>query len=186
MKGGGPNLLGRDWLEEIRSDWETIFQIAWASDNPRSALHDVLSKYQDVFAEGLGTLKGVKARIYVDQAADPKCIKARAAPYALRTNIEPELERLELEGIISPVEFSEWAAPIVPVTKPSGTVRICKDCKLTINKVSKLDNYPIPKTKHLLATLGRLWVVLRKLPSWTRRRHISRWLEMRSLGSSSP
>ena len=91
----------------------------------------------------------LKARIYVDQAADPKCIKARAAPYALRTNVELELERLELEGIISPVEFSEWAAPIVPV-------RICGDCKLTINKMSKLDNYPIPKTKHLLATLGRL------------------------------
>ena len=58
VKGGGPNLLGRDWLEEIRSDWETIFQIA--SDNTQSALQDVLSKYQDVFAEGLGTLKGCK------------------------------------------------------------------------------------------------------------------------------
>ena len=119
----------------------------------------------------------LKARIYVDQAADPKCIKTRAAPYALRTNVELELERLELEGIISPVEFSEWAAPIVPVAKPSGTVRICGDCKLTINNVSKLDNYPaIPKTKHLLATLGRLWEVLRNLPSWTRRKHISRRL----------
>ena len=58
VKGGGPNLLGRDWLEEIRLDWETIFQIA--SDNTQSALQDVLSKYQDVFAEGLGTLKGCK------------------------------------------------------------------------------------------------------------------------------
>lgn len=31
-KGGRPNLLGQDWLEEIRLDWNTIFQIA--SDNP--------------------------------------------------------------------------------------------------------------------------------------------------------
>ena len=130
----------------------------------------MLSKYQDVFAEGLGTLIGIKAKIYVDQ----KYIKARAVPYELRTNVELEIERLEREGMISPVEFSEWAAPIVPVAKPSGTVRICGDCKLTINKVSKLDNYPIPKTKHLLATLGRLWEVLRNLPSWTRRKHISR------------
>ena len=60
VKGGRPNLLGRDWLE-IRLDWETIFQIA--SDNPQSVLQEVLSKYQDVFAEGLGTLKGVKAKI---------------------------------------------------------------------------------------------------------------------------
>ena len=49
VKGGGPNLLGRDWLEEIHFDWETIFQMA--SDNPRSPLHELLSKYQHVFAE---------------------------------------------------------------------------------------------------------------------------------------
>ena len=52
------------------------------------------------------------------------------------------------------MEFSEWAAPIVPVAKPNGTVRICGDYKLTVNQVSKLDNYPIPKTEDLLATLG--------------------------------
>ena len=28
--------------------------------------------------EGLGTLKGVKAKIYVDQGAEPKYIKARS------------------------------------------------------------------------------------------------------------
>lgn len=104
--------------------------------------------------EGLGTLKGVKVKIYVDQGAEPKYIKARSVPYALKTNVELELERLEREGIISPVEFSEWAAPIVPVAKPNGTVRICGDYKLTVNQVSKLDNYPIPKTEDLLATLG--------------------------------
>ena len=31
---------------------------------------------------------------------------------------------------------------------------ICGDYKCTINQVSKLDNYPIPKTEDLLATLG--------------------------------
>ncbi len=32
--------------------------------------------------------------------------------------------------------------------------RICGDYKCTVNQVSKLDNYPIPKTEDLLATLG--------------------------------
>jgi len=114
----------------------------------------VLSKYQDVSAEGLGTLKGEKAKIYVDQDMEPKYIKARAVPYALRRNVELELERLEHEVIISPVEFSEWEVPIVPVAKPNGTGRICGDYKLTANHVSKLYNYPIQKTEDLLATLG--------------------------------
>ena len=32
-------------------------------------------------------------------------------------------------------------------------MRICVDYKVTINQVTKLDNYPIPKTKDLYATL---------------------------------
>ena len=32
--------------------------------------------------------------------------------------------------------------------------RICEDCKLTVNQVSKLNNYPVPKTEDLLAALG--------------------------------
>ena len=90
----------------------------------------------------------------MDQGTEPKYIKARAVPYALRTNVELELKRLEHEGIISPVEFSEWAVPIVPVAKPNETVRVCGDNKLTVNQVSKLDNYPILKREDPLATLG--------------------------------
>ena len=60
---------------------------------------------------------------------------------------------MQSEGIKSSVEFSEWAASIVPVEKQDGSVRICGDYKCTVNQVSKLDNYPIPKTENLLATL---------------------------------
>ena len=84
-----------------------------------------------------------------------KCVmKARPVPLALKVKVEKELNRLQSEGIISPVEFTEWAAPIVPVVKQDGSVRICGDYKCTVNQVSKLDNYPIPKTEDMLATLG--------------------------------
>ena len=151
VKGKGPNLLGRDWLGVIRLDWNKILQI---TSDKRSSLPDDLSKYPDVFADGLGTLKGVQAKIYVLSDTKPKYFKARPVPYAMKRNLEFELERLEREGTISPVEFSEWAAPIVPVRKPNGAVRICRDYKLTVNQLSKLDNYPIPKAEDLLATLG--------------------------------
>ena len=71
--------------------------------------------------------------------------KARPVPYALREKIEQDLERLEKAGTIEPVQYSEWATPIVPVMKNDGTVRVCGDYKLTVNKVSKLDGCPIPK-----------------------------------------
>ena len=96
----------------------------------------------------------MEAKIYVDRNASPRYVKASPVPYALKKGVEDELERLEKEGIISPVEFSEWAAPIVPVVKSNGEVRICGDYKCMVNQVSKLDNYPIPKTEDLLVTLG--------------------------------
>lgn len=64
------------------------------------------------------------------------------------------MDRLVKEGTIEPVEFSEWATPIVPIVKEDGTIRICGDYKQTINQAAELDNYPIPKIKDLYATLG--------------------------------
>ena len=73
----------------------------------------------------------------------------------MRTKVEKELERLTKEGIIEPVQYAEWAAPIVPVLKSDKTsVRICGDFKLTVNQASKLDRYPIPKVEDLFATLA--------------------------------
>jgi hypothetical protein len=57
-------------------------------------------------------------------------------------------------GIISPVQFSTWAAPIVPVLKQSGGVRICGDYKITINQPCAVDSYPLPKVDDLLANLA--------------------------------
>ena len=37
--------------------------------------------------------------------------------------------------------------------KSDGTVRVCGDYKLTVNKVSKLDGYPIPKLDDLYTEL---------------------------------
>ena len=50
------------------------------------------------------------------------------------------LDRLVAEGIIEPVQFADWAAPIVPVVKQDKvSVRICGDFKLTINQASRLN-----------------------------------------------
>ena len=76
-------------------------------------------------------------------------------PYALRAKVEQELERLERLGIIKPVQFSDWAAPIVPIVKGDGSIRICGDYKVTVNRAAKVETYPLPKIDDLLASLGR-------------------------------
>ena len=57
--------------------------------------------------------------------------------------------------MISPIKYSKWAAPIVPVLKQDKTsVRICGDYKLTTNKASCLEQYPLPKVDNLFTTLA--------------------------------
>ena len=87
----------------------------------------MLKKYPGVFSDGVGTFAGPKVRIHVSADAQPLLYKARPVPHMMRSLIECKLDRLQSEGIISPVEYSDWAAPIVPILKADGTVRICGD-----------------------------------------------------------
>lgn len=47
--------------------------------------------------------------------------------------MEKELEMMEDEGIIEPVEVSDWAKPIVCVPKTDRSVRVCGDYKVSVN-----------------------------------------------------
>ena len=80
--------------------------------------------------------------------------KARTIPYSLKGKIEQELDRLVKQGVIEPITFSEWAAPIIPALKKDSTVRICGDYKLSVNQASKVDSYPLPKIDDLFASLA--------------------------------
>ena len=53
----------------------------------------------------------------VDPIVPTKFCKASRVPYAIRSNVEDELTKLEIEGIITPVSYSPNAAPLVPVIK---------------------------------------------------------------------
>ncbi|XP_064469712.1 uncharacterized protein LOC135384441 [Ornithodoros turicata] len=102
----------------------------------------------------LGTLKGVTAKLHIQDGARPRFFKARAVPFALQDRVAEELQRMQREGIIEPVKTSEWAAPIVPVVKRDGHVRICGDFKITVNPVAVPEKYPIPRVEELFAKLS--------------------------------
>ena len=148
--GKGPSLLGRDWLGRLRLDWREIRKLHTTSD----ALETVLAKHSNLFRHELGTISGITAKLHVSPDANPLFYRPRSIPYALRSRVDQALEKLVSEGILEAVQFSEWAAPIVPVVKQDGSIRVCGDYKLTINQVALVDTYPLPLVQDIFASLA--------------------------------
>ncbi|XP_062387122.1 uncharacterized protein K02A2.6-like [Sardina pilchardus] len=148
VKGASPPLFGREWLRKIQIDWREIKTVR------EETLEVVLQRHNEVFKKELGTLKGIKVSIALKPQHQPRFCQARVVPYALRPKVEAEIDRLSEQGIISPVKFSDWATPIVPVVKKNGDVRICGDFKVTINPALQVEKYPIPRIEDLFASLS--------------------------------
>ena len=139
VAGAGPTLLGRDWLCKIRLDWRGMLNKIYTSP---ANLQEILHEHKAMFSEELGLITGMIVKIHIDNQADPKFCQPRTTPYALIEKVNLEIDRLERSGIIKPVEFFDWASPNVSVVKPDGSMRLCGDYKVMINRVTK---HPIPR-----------------------------------------
>ena len=96
----------------------------------------------------------VQITLQVESKVKPKFLKPKSVPFALKDKVEQELNNLEQRGIISPVKHSSWAAPIVPVIKKNGSVRVCGDFKTTLNQAGPTEVYPLPRVEELFADLS--------------------------------
>ncbi|BHF83534.1 hypothetical protein SprV_0902667700 [Sparganum proliferum] len=140
-----PNLLGRNWIKCVPSVLSYIHRIG---ANP--ALDSILVNHKDLFRDDSAThYRGPPVKFQFQSDFRPRFFKARTVPYAVAPKVEEELDRLLKADIIEPMQYSEWAAPIVPVLKSNGSGRICGDCKKTINSATKLNPYPLPRIEDL-------------------------------------
>lgn len=164
VKGAGPALCGRNWLQKLSLNWKKIKHAVEGLPGQEvklvgeitqlKSIADVLEVHSEVFKDELGTLRDIKATILVDPEVRPKFYKSRPLPFVMKARVDAELDRLEKAKIITPVKHSEWAAPIVPVEKKDGTIRLCGDYKLTVNQATSTDRYPLPRIEELMATLS--------------------------------
>ena len=146
---GQPPILGREWLSRVKIDWTRVLHVSKTKQ-----LDEVLAKHEPVFENGLGTMTQFKAKLHLKPHSSPRFMKARPVPFAVRPKVEAELERLEKDGVLEKVTYSEWGSPIVVVPKKGGKVRICGDYKTTVNPCLDVDQYPLPKASDLFTTLS--------------------------------
>ena len=130
-----PTLLGKNWLHQIKLEWGEIFSFSGGDPSgAESQLNDLLSKHSELFTESYEGMKGLEAHITMKSDVKPVFVKARRVPYALKEQVEKELDKLEKHGVIKKTDKSHWASPIVVVPKADNTIRICGDYKSTINQ----------------------------------------------------
>ena len=104
----------------------------------------IFAKYPYLFKAELGMLKDVKVKINVEINHSPRFCKARSVPYRMKEKVDTQLDKMVEQGVLIPVQYSDYASPIVSALKQDRTVRICADYKQTVNTITSTDSYPIP------------------------------------------
>ena len=109
----------------------------------------MLQKFDKLFREKVGELKGTEAILKMKDDSAPWYFKPRSVPYAYRAKVEQELKRLEAENIIEPVRFANWDAPIIRFMKADVSIRGCGVNRLTTNKAAVSEKYPLPRVEEI-------------------------------------
>lgn len=155
IEGGTTSLLGRQWLSELKIRIPALYKSEMEYVlKSNTELSTLLSRYNELFTEGLGRFRGGKAKLRVREGATPVFCRARQVPYALQDRVDEELDAMLRAGVVEPVESADWATPLVPVRKADGGLRICADYKVTLNPVLLIDRYPLPRIDDLLVKLN--------------------------------
>ena len=113
----------------------------------------LLLKYFHVFSwDGRpGITKILEHRIRLRPGAKPVRAPCRPVNPLLESKLKAVLDTWLKEGVIVPSE-SEWASPLVLVTKKDGALRVCVDFR-QVNEQTIRDNWDIGDVQALIARL---------------------------------
>ncbi|XP_055527451.1 uncharacterized protein K02A2.6-like [Wyeomyia smithii] len=152
----GLNLLGLDFINAFNL-WAKPLTNICNQVNRSGSKNDVnwyLTRFPKVFSESLGHCTKAKIKLYLKANARPVFRPKRPVPFHAVSKVDEELARLQRLHIITPVDYSDWAAPIVSVRKPEGKIRVCADYSTGRNAVLEPHHYPLPSPDEIFSKLS--------------------------------
>ncbi|UYV69438.1 K02A2.6-like, partial [Cordylochernes scorpioides] len=126
-------------------------QYLHAINNTCKHCDSLINDYGSIFEYKSGHIKGIKCHLDVKADFIPKFYKFRQVPFALKQLVENEIDKLVDLNILSPIDRSDCASPLVCVAKPDGQIRLCADFKKSLNPYLEDVKYPIPNIDSVLS-----------------------------------
>ena len=115
---------------------------------------EIKKTFPEVFSESLCRFTKMTAKIKLNKNVKPIFRKKRNIPFAAIDKIDKELERLTPYGVLSKVDYNDWAAPVVYVKKKSGEIRVCADFSTGLNSAIEDHHYPLPSPEEIFTKLN--------------------------------
>ncbi|KHJ77539.1 reverse transcriptase, partial [Oesophagostomum dentatum] len=153
------NLLGLEWCiqlpayKELKEKYHCRM-VAQGESQRAEVIADLEKQFAEVFKCELERCTKTKAKLMLKDNATAVFKKKRPVPYASVPDLDEEIDRLVAEGVISPVDHSEWAAPIVVVMKKNGKIRLCADFSTGLNDALQLHQHPLPTAEDVFTKLN--------------------------------
>lgn len=153
-------LIGRDWLDVFFHGWRTKFlnhslvNRLETNIDKDDILNELKQKFSAVFSNDFSTpISGFEADLILKRDC-PVFKKAYTVPLRLKDRVIEHLNSLEKSGIITPIQASEYASPVIAIIKKDNDIRLVVDCKVSINKIILPNTYPMPLPQDIFATLA--------------------------------
>lgn len=148
-----PPLLGRSFLRAFGFE---LLQVNMIDEQPKYAVvaEQIKNEFSDIFDGKLGAYKLGAISLPIDPKAEPKFFKPRPIPFAWKEKLAIKLRDLIKNGVLEPIENSDWGTPLVPILKPDNDLRVCGDYKVTINRFLTDFKYPLPRIEEIFASLN--------------------------------
>lgn len=149
-------LLGRPGLDVLCPGWRGAFGLPQINEIKQEFAGKLTCLFPEVLSGDMNkAIIGFKAEIILSPDHVPIFAKPYSIPLKFEDQVKEELRRLVDEGVLEPCGSSRYASPIVVVPKADKlSIRICIDCKRTINKYVENNNfYPLPDIDTIFAAL---------------------------------